>query len=60
MPVMCSRGLSRSWTLSTVSVSSASPRSEKYSHSVGITTPSLHASPFTVSNPSDGWQSIST
>ena len=57
---MSSFGLSRSRTLSTVSVSSARPRSEKNSHSVGITTPSVQASPLTVSRPSDGWQSIST
>ena len=60
MPLIDSLGFSRSCTLSTVSVSSARPRSEKYSHSVGMITPSLHASPFTVSRPRDGWQSIST
>src|SRR6476619_1752748 len=60
MPLISSLGLSRSGTFATVSVSRASPRSEKYSHSVGMMTPSAHASPFTVSNPSDGWQSIST
>jgi hypothetical protein len=60
IPLMESFGFSRSCTLSTVSVSSAKPRSEKYSHSVGMITPSLQASPFTVSRPSDGWQSIST
>ena len=60
MPVRCSRGLIRSRTLSIVSVSSASPRREKYSHSMGMSTPSEQASALTVSRPSDGWQSIST
>ncbi len=60
MPLIVNRGLSRSRTLSTVSVSSASPRSEKYSHSVGMTTASEQASALTVSRPSDGWQSIRT
>jgi hypothetical protein len=54
MPLIDSFGFNRSCTLSTVSVSSARPRSEKNSHSVGMITPSLQASPFTVSRPSDG------
>ena len=38
-------GFSRSCTLSTVSVSSARPRSEKNSHSVGMITPSAAGQP---------------
>src|SRR5699024_10971510 len=60
MPVRCRRGLMRSRTLSIVSVSRARPRSAKYSHSMGMRTPSAQASALTVSRPSDGWQSIRT
>ncbi|SKV52703.1 Uncharacterised protein [Mycobacteroides abscessus subsp. abscessus] len=60
IPDTASFGLSRSRTLATVSVSSASPRSEKNAHSIGMTTPSEQASAFTVNSPSDGWQSMST
>ena len=50
----------RSWTLWMVSISSATPRSAKYSHSSGMMTPSAAASAFTVSRPREGWQSIRT
>ena len=42
-----------------VSISRATPRSAKYSHSSGTITPSAQASALTVSRPSEGWQSIS-
>ena len=57
-PSRASFGLSLLDTLSIVSISRATPRSAKYSHSSGTITPSAQASAFTVSNPSDGWQSI--
>jgi len=60
IPVRCRRGLMRSRTFSIVSVSSASPRREKYSHSIGMSTPSEQASALTVRSPRDGWQSIRT
>ena len=57
-PSMTSRGFSLLDTLSMVSISSATPRIAKYSHSSGTITPCAHASALTVSSPSDGWQSI--
>src|SRR5699024_30438 len=57
LPVIASLGLSRSDTLSMVSINSATPRRLKNSHSSGITTPSAAVSALTVSNPSEGWQS---
>ena len=53
-------GLSRSRTLSIVSISSATPRRLKNSHASGMSTASAQASALIVSSPSDGWQSIST
>ena len=50
--------MSRSVTLSMVVLSSATPRSAKYSHSSGTSTPSEAVSALTVSRPSEGWQSI--
>ena len=50
--------MSRSWTLSIVVLSSATPRSAKYSHSSGTITPSEAVSALTVSRPSEGWQSM--
>ena len=47
----------RSRTLPTVSVSSARPRSEKYSHSMGMITPCAMVKALTVSRPNEGWQS---
>ena len=41
-----------------VVLSSATPRSAKYSHSSGTITPSDAVSALTVSRPSEGWQSI--
>src|ERR1022692_3668395 len=57
-PSMVSFGLSRLDTFSIVSISNATPRIAKYSHSSGTSTPSEQASALTVSNPSDGWQSV--
>ena len=57
-PSMASFGLSREDTLSMVSISSATPRRAKNSHSSGTSTPSAQARALTVSKPSDGWQSI--
>ena len=57
-PSMASLGLIRRETLSMVSVSSATPRMAKYSHSSGTMMPSEQASAFTVSRPRDGWQSM--
>ena len=51
-------GFSRSLTLSIVSTSSATPRSEKNSHSSGMITPCAAVRALTVSRPSEGWQSI--
>ena len=51
-------GLSRSRTFSIVSMSSATPRRLKNSHSSGMTTSSAAVSALTVSRPSDGWQSM--
>ena len=51
-------GFSRSRTLSIVSISIATPRSAKNSHSSGMSTPWLAVRALTVSRPSDGWQSI--
>src|ERR1700683_3941564 len=45
-------------TLSMVSISRATPRMAKYSHSSGMSTPFAQASALMVSRPSDGWQSI--
>src|SRR5215472_15117921 len=59
-PSMVSFGLSLVETLSIVSISKATPRMAKYSHSSGTSTPSAQASALTVSSPSEGWQSIST
>src|SRR5690606_7511523 len=53
-PSISRRGLRRSRTFSMVSLSSATPRSAKYSHSSGTTTPSAAVSALTVNNPSDG------
>ena len=41
-----------------VSISSATPRSEKNSQASGISTSSAQASALIVSRPSEGWQSI--
>ena len=41
-----------------VSISRATPRIAKYSHSSGMSTLSAHASALIVSRPRDGWQSI--
>ena len=57
-PSISSLGLSRSRTLSIVVLSSATPRSAKYSHSSGTMTPSEAVSALTVSRPSEGWQSM--
>ena len=57
---MASLGLSLAATLSMVSISRATPRIAKYSHSSGTSTPSAQVKAFTVSRPSDGWQSIRT
>ena len=57
-PSTFSLGFSRSLTLSIVVLSSATPRSAKYSHSSGTMTPSEAVSALTVSRPSEGWQSI--
>ena len=57
IPRTSSRKFSRSRTFSTVSVSSASPRSAKYSHSIGMITLSAQLSALTVSRPREGWQS---
>ena len=48
----------RSVILSIVSMSKATPRMAKNSHSSGISTPWAAVRAFTVSNPSEGWQSI--
>jgi hypothetical protein len=53
-------GLSRSRTLSIVSISSATPRRLKNSQASGTSTVSAQASALIVSRPSEGWQSIST
>ena len=58
MPRISRLKFNRSRTFSTVSVSSARPRSEKNSHSIGISTPCAQASALTVSSPSEGWQSM--
>ena len=57
-PSISSLGLSRSRTLSIVVLSSATPRSAKYSHSSGTMTPSEAVRALTVSRPSEGWQSM--
>src|SRR3712207_1112497 len=57
IPEISSSGLSRSLTFSMVSTSRATPRSEKNSHSSGMTTPCAAVSALTVSRPSEGWQS---
>jgi len=41
-----------------VSISSATPRIAKYSHSSGMSTLLAQASALIVRRPSDGWQSI--
>ena len=57
---MAKLGFSRSLTLSIVSISSATPRRLKYSHSRGIErTLCAQANALMVSRPSDGWQSTS-
>ena len=58
MPSSSIAGLSRSRTFSIVSTSSATPRSAKYSQASGMSTPCAAVSAFTVSRPSEGWQSI--
>ena len=58
MPRTSSLKLRRSRTFSTVSISSARPRKEKYSDSTGIITESAQESALTVSRPSEGWQSM--
>ena len=58
MPETSKLKFRRSRTLATVSVSSARPRSEKYSATIGMMTPSAMVSALTVSRPSDGWQSM--
>ena len=53
-------GLSRSRTLSMVSISSATPRRLKNSHASGMSTASAQARALIVSSPREGWQSMST
>ena len=59
-PSISRRGFSRSRTLSMVVLSRATPRRAKYSHSSGTITLCEAVRAFTVSRPSDGWQSMST
>ncbi len=58
MPSSSRSKLSRSRTLSIVSSSNATPRSEKNSHSSGISTEWAAVSALIASSPSDGWQSM--
>ena len=51
-------GLMRDWTFSMDCMSNATPRSAKNSAATGMITPSAAVSAFTVSRPSDGWQSM--
>src|SRR5690606_29960708 len=57
MPLMSNFGFSRSRTFSIVSINNAIPRRLKNSHSSGMITLSAAVNAFTVSSPSDGWQS---
>ena len=57
-PSICRRGLSRSWTFSMESTSSATARRAKNSAMSGMTTPCAAVSALTVSSPSEGWQSM--
>jgi hypothetical protein len=58
MPRIFRSGLSRSCTFSMVSISSATPRSEKNSHARGMRIWSAQASALIVRRPSEGWQSM--
>ena len=58
MPVISSFGVEPVVHLLDVSLSRASPRRLKYSHSIGMITPSAQASALTVSSPREGWQSM--
>ena len=58
IPVMTSDGLYSCLTLRIVYISCVSPSRAKYSHCIGISTPSALLSALTVRSPSDGGQSI--